>query len=395
MDSRPFAYATNELRHQFTNLLDSLSALRSLIETDTRQMDEATMLDQALQTLAEHQDLERSSVFLLRDGRLENSTGLDQREFAPGSRQRTSTATGPPTNFTANAGVMGAAATTGEAQHVGDCRQDPRYRPWGDERDRGAGALIAIPMMEGSQVIGVLNVAHPEPHAFSAWHEHMLQVFATMLSHMLLNHRLVNSLEEHVRQRTAQLEEALVEAEQLKTQFEQLAGIDELTTLYNRRFFFPEASAELARSLRHERPLTLLMIDLDHFKTINDVHGHSAGDQVLGDVAALFRDQLREGDILARVGGEEFVMMLTDTDSEGANRLAERLQQDLRNRTWSDADGYQFGLTASIGIAELHHAEESAAVDSQRLLDRLMTEADRAVYTSKAAGRDRITVYTE
>lgn len=395
MDSRPFAEATAELRHQFTNLLESLSALRSLIETDTRQLDEATLLDQALQTLAEHQDLERSSIFLLRDGRLVNSTGLDRDELSPGSRTRVRAAPGPATSFAANDGVMGAALRAGEIQNVGDCLQDPRFLHWGDERDSEAGALIAIPIREGGEAIGVLNVSHPEPHAFSAWHQHMLQAFATILGHMLLNHRLVNTLEEHVRQRTTQLEDALAEAKHLKARFEQLSSIDELTGLSNRRFFFPEATAELARSLRHGKPLALLVIDLDHFKAVNDNHGHATGDQVLQDAAALFQGRLREGDILARMGGEEFVMLLTDTGTEGARSLAERLRRELGDLIWADPDGHRFRISASIGITALRQGDWVPSGDYQRDLDRLLAEADQAVYACKASGRDCIKVYSE
>ena len=395
MDSRPFAEAATELRHQFTNLLESLSALRSLIETDTHNLDEATLLDQALQTLAEHQDLERSSVFLLRDGQLVNSTGLDRGEFQPGSRARTPAPAGAATRFAAGEGIMGEAMRSGEIQHVGNCQEDPRFRPWGDERDQEAGALIAVPMAEGNEVIGVLNVSHPEPHAFSPWHEHMLQVFATMLGHMVVNHRLVNTLEEHVRQRTAQLENALAEAEHLKARFEQLSTIDDLTGLYNRRFFFPEATAELARSLRYGHSMALVVLDLDHFKAVNDDHGHAAGDQVLGDVAAYFQGQMREGDILARMGGEEFVMLLPNTGAAGARALAERLRQDLRGFVWTDADGDTFGISVSIGITDLQPGAATANRDTQRALDRLLAEADRAVYACKSGGRDRIAVHAE
>ncbi|HKJ88445.1 MAG TPA: GAF domain-containing protein, partial [Gammaproteobacteria bacterium] len=208
MESAPFAEAAAELRHQFTNLLESLSALRSLIDLDPQVQDENTLLDQALRTLAEYQDLERSSVFLLHEDQLINHSGFAREEASP---DRTGVPSEAPareaTAYGADAGLMGQALQTGELQHARDCSSDPRFQDW--ESEDAVGSLICTPIYHLGQPLGVLNVSHPEAAAFASWHEHLLQVFATMLGYMLANHRLIHAMEARVRERTAELEEAL------------------------------------------------------------------------------------------------------------------------------------------------------------------------------------------
>ena len=105
--------------------------------------------------------------------------------------------------------------------------------------------------------------------------------------------------------------------------------IDPLTKLYNRRFFYTEVTSGLARAKRYSQPFSLLLMDLDHFKKVNDTHGHECGDKVLIAVAEILSRFTREGDTLARYGGEEFIMALPETDTAGAIKLAERIEQRL------------------------------------------------------------------
>ncbi|MFA9461159.1 diguanylate cyclase [Thiohalorhabdus methylotrophus] len=388
MDSAPFAEAASELRHQFTNLLESLSALRSLIDLDPQANDEETLLDQALHTLAEYQDLERSSVFLLQGRELINYSGLSREETAPdnpgfpeGSPSRGTTA------YSADSGLMGLAVQTGQLQHCSNCAEDTRFRSW--DGDNSVGSLICTPIFHLGQPLGVLNVSHPAPEAFAPWHEHLLQVFSTMLGYMLANHRLVHAMEAHVQERTMELEEALGEAERLKRRFEQLAIIDDLTRIHNRRFLFSAAAAEIAKAQRYRIPLSLMLLDLDHFKTVNDQYGHAAGDRVLKEIAAYFREQTREGDILARMGGEEFVLVLPGTGTEGAQCLGERIRRDIRSFQWQSEDGREFSISVSVGLTVLSPGD-LPDLDSHYLLERMLAEADKAVYRCKAAGRDQM-----
>jgi two-component system cell cycle response regulator len=168
--------------------------------------------------------------------------------------------------------------------------------------------------------------------------------------------------------------------EELETQkllFYELAMRDQLTTLFNRRSLFDLAPKLLADSLRHGRPLSLLVADIDHFKLVNDRRGHQAGDQVLRAVGGLFRARSREGDLAARFGGEEFVVVLTDCGLAGALARAE----DLRAAVAAlEPDGIP--VTASFGVAVSGPARND--------LEELFRAADAALYRAKAAGRNRV-----
>jgi diguanylate cyclase (GGDEF)-like protein len=172
-------------------------------------------------------------------------------------------------------------------------------------------------------------------------------------------------------------------AKQHASDLETLAAIDWLTGIYNRRHFETLARAELARCQRYMRPLSILMIDIDHFKAVNDQLGHAAGDRVLQTVAAVCRSAKRDSDIVARVGGEEFAVMLPETTEPAALQFAERLRQQVRDCS-PTIDGEKLDVAVSIGIA--------AATLSTSGIDSLLRRADQALYEAKPTGRDRVVV---
>lgn len=163
---------------------------------------------------------------------------------------------------------------------------------------------------------------------------------------------------------------------------ERLATIDSLTSLRNRRAFFEFARAELARCQRYDVSFSLILLDLDHFKAINDTHGHGAGDQVLAALGGLLSHTLRAHDVAARWGGEEFVMALISTGAEGAVIVAERVRSAIMELKIEYA-GVVLKVTASQGVA---------AYVSGEPIEVLIDRADRAMYRAKVDGRNRVVV---
>ncbi len=161
-----------------------------------------------------------------------------------------------------------------------------------------------------------------------------------------------------------------------------LAHTDELTGVDNRRRFLQRAEEELGRARRYGLPVVLLMMDLDHFKAINDTVGHAGGDLVLGSFANTARAVMRQSDLFARIGGEEFAALLPHTSLEGALVIAERLLDQVRQRPAPWQAG-AVPYTVSVGL--------SLAVEGQSL-QQLMVAADRALYLAKSQGRDRLVV---
>ena len=163
----------------------------------------------------------------------------------------------------------------------------------------------------------------------------------------------------------------------------QLATHDALTELYNRRHFIEMADKEIARSIRHARPLSLCIIDVDLFKPINDRYGHISGDEVLRQIAQLLRRHARTDDLAARIGGEEFALMLPECDAEAARAFAERLREAVAAAVFSPG-GEPQRITISIGIAELAPGRD--------VRPALMAAADTALYRAKSEGRNRVCV---
>lgn len=167
-----------------------------------------------------------------------------------------------------------------------------------------------------------------------------------------------------------------------------LATTDALTQTHNRRHALELARREITRQRRTGRPLALLVMDLDHFKTVNDTHGHAIGDAVLVGVSAVCKEALRAMDIFGRLGGEEFVVVLPETDEAQAVVSSERLRARIAALE-TPAPGASVHITVSIGIA----ISTGKVEDVDATLTRLLHQADAALYAAKARGRDRCVVW--
>jgi diguanylate cyclase (GGDEF)-like protein len=162
---------------------------------------------------------------------------------------------------------------------------------------------------------------------------------------------------------------------------EKLATVDSMTGLYNRRHFLTLAEAEWVRFQRYQRPLSVLMIDIDHFKSVNDRYGHAVGDQAIASVATACQQSKRNSDIVGRLGGEEFAVLLPETDSAQAAIVAGRILERVAGQILPVHD-LQFKLTISVGTA--------SATSSMSGVDALLRAADEAMYRAKAGGRNRM-----
>jgi diguanylate cyclase (GGDEF)-like protein len=160
-----------------------------------------------------------------------------------------------------------------------------------------------------------------------------------------------------------------------------LASRDSLTQAYSRGHFLQLAENEISRARRHHHPLSLLLMDIDHFKNVNDRHGHSVGDRVLRAASDLFQSQLRRSDLLGRYGGEEFTVLLPETDARGARIVAERIRGALRDSPLR-VGSINIEITVSVGGTDLRPEMQD--------IDAFLAHADAALYRAKDHGRDRV-----
>lgn len=167
-------------------------------------------------------------------------------------------------------------------------------------------------------------------------------------------------------------------------ELQRLSSTDRLTGLFNRGHWEEMLRQDYARHRRYDRNAALVMFDIDHFKQINDNYGHQAGDAVIQQTAELIRQGMRDSDIAGRYGGEEFVVLLPDTDSEGAVTFAERLRQSIEAHEVIH-EGHRIRFTVSLGIADLSQPTGGYT--------QLIERADSAMYASKSAGRNQVSLY--
>ena len=231
---------------------------------------------------------------------------------------------------------------------------------------RGRGTVIALPLHCRGHVIGVLVGLDPQTSAAApAIAGTLLAALQTILEIPAI--ALDNAL-------------ALQRAEALSV-------TDDLTLLSNSRYLNQVLRQETKRAMRSKRPLSMLFLDLDGFKSVNDTHGHLYGSKALVEAGAVIRDCARETDVVARFGGDEFALILPDTGPGGAKAVALRIRERIRAHQFLTSDGLSVRLTASIGVATLPDAAQTA--------EELLKAADMAMYKVKAAGKDGIHVAQE
>jgi diguanylate cyclase (GGDEF)-like protein len=255
-------------------------------------------------------------------------------------------------------GVMGRVAKTCVPLIV------PDYQTWEGRLNESPASpsrgVLAAPLLAGRHLVGVISISDVSPtRRFSGSDLRLLNMFAQQAAIAVENARLFRETQH-------------------------LAITDPLTGLFNRRYFFDLAQREIDRAWRYKRQLAVLMLDLDHFKEVNDLYGHAAGDEVLRVVGSRLSDALRKTDILGRYGGEEFAVVLPETAHAGATMVAEKLRKCIHERPIATSHAL-ITMTASVGIGFLD--------DRCKGLDELIDRADQALYEAKRAGRDCVSVW--
>ncbi len=222
-------------------------------------------------------------------------------------------------------------------------------------------STLIMPLIRRGELIGSLNFAHAGSTAYHA------------------------NLSTDILARTAAIVAMALENTLNQYRLRRAGLTDPLTALNNRRFFEQRLAEEFERAQRNQRPLCCLMIDVDHFKRVNDLHGHQAGDRVLQRVSAVMAGQMRNTDVLARYGGEEFVVLLPETAAATAADVAERLRKGVADQGITLENDEQVSVTISIGLSLYDPSRQSQ--DTPKVL---LAYADEALYRAKDGGRNRV-----
>jgi diguanylate cyclase (GGDEF)-like protein/PAS domain S-box-containing protein len=193
-------------------------------------------------------------------------------------------------------------------------------------------------------------------------------------------------VEDELRRANKSLKAAHRELQQLFAHEQALARTDGLTGLYNRRYFFELATREFNGTIRYRRPLTIILFDVDDFKQANDSFGHAMGDTILAQIAQAAAAQVRDVDVLARYGGDEFIILLPQTGAQQAFLIAERIRESVAS-TRVETDNSPFMVTLSIGVAEMVHTPQDRSVEDA------IRRADQALYAAKQSGHNRTVIF--
>ncbi len=251
-------------------------------------------------------------------------------------------------------------------------------------------SVICVPLVIQDEVLGAIYLENrSDVDVFDHNDIEPLELFASHAAITIKNAILNDELEARVEARTLELQslnekllKEIHEREVVEEKLKTLSITDSLTGLYNRRHFYDLAEKEISRCKRYHHNLTILMLDIDYFKQVNDFHGHLVGDQALKAIANLLVSLVRENDVVARYGGEEFVVLMPETYLEQANIAAERIRSVIE-KTSIVTNAGDISVTISMGVAEW-------APQGDITVDRLVDLADQALYRAKQAGRNRI-----
>jgi diguanylate cyclase (GGDEF)-like protein len=266
--------------------------------------------------------------------------------------------------------VLSTCEPTGGTYPLGGDNRFSRFLRGGLRVDGDGGPGILVPLHSRGRLFGLYEViSHPKEKVFfdessmlSEWQEDVLLDIGCIIAIVMDNLRLNREIKRQ-------------------------SILDPLTQVYNRHYFIGRLRAEAERARRYGRTASVIFVDVDHFKQINDEHGHLQGDQVLRDLSRLFEENLREVDVVCRFGGDEFVILLPETDLEMACRTATKLLKAVESTQFRNVSptGGAFPVTISVGVSTLRTGQTE---------DDLLQMADAALYKAKTTGRNRYAVFS-
>ena len=294
-----------------------------------------------------------------------------------------------------NAGLFGWTVERRAPLLIDDWSRAPaELRQRAESTGKETGSVIVVPLIEAGVVTGLLSVQHTAPGVYSQADLHLMQQLAAQVAPAVADARAFEDLEDYrarlelrVTERTHELEKASAEKERLiaalrerSLKLERESREDPLTGLANRRHFAQRLAAEMEVALAVGHPLSIAVGDLDHFKVINDRLGHAVGDKVLNEVAGVMRGECRPTDLVARIGGEEFALILPGVSQEQGLEFCERLRACVERHEWRHVQA-DLSVTLSIGLSQWDGSAE---------VPELLQAADIQLYRAKRAGRNQV-----
>jgi diguanylate cyclase (GGDEF)-like protein len=373
------------LNTRFTQLLNSLSGIRTISHLGNQQLDKEQFIDSMMKTVIEHLEVEEVSLYLVEKSLLNCVANLNWEQFISNE----SSINNKTDSYLMCEGVIGKTATNLQVMHIHNCKTSDEDLIKYETNKHKVGSLICAPIMTNNSLLGVIELSHPYSNHFESWQEHSVIIYADLMGMLLSNNKLIYDMQSIVDVRTEELRHALEESEKLRARYEEMSVIDHLTKLYNRRYFFTEVASGLARATRYSHPFSLMLMDLDHFKDVNDAFGHECGDNVLIAVSEILSQFTREGDTLARIGGEEFVLALPETNNKGAIKLAERIRTTIESHHW-ECKGNTMKIRISIGLASLDDCDDNKIMEDDIQVSDFLRKADLALYHVKQHGRNGV-----
>lgn len=330
--------------------LRELSLLSEFSTFLTSTLELSELLARLSQLVAERLTIDQFSIMLINsEGKLEVKAAYPTGVGTEGL------------TFRIGEGVCGRAAQSMKALYVADLEADNELYTRRSGNDVKQGSLLAIPMVHADTLLGVLNLQRPEKHGFL---NEEVEFFKAVAGQAAL--AVKNSL--------------------LHEQMVTLSNTDPLTGVPNRRYLFSQLDAEFDRAKRYATPLSVLMVDIDSFKHLNDNAGHMAGDDVLRRVAQLMAHRIRRADTLGRYGGEEFMILLPQLHKAEALEVGEKIRRAVVETPFEQGRYQPLGkVTLSVGVAS--YPEDAST------LDRLLDSVDASLYASKRGGRNRVSGY--
>ncbi|HMK55877.1 MAG TPA: sensor domain-containing diguanylate cyclase [Dissulfurispiraceae bacterium] len=352
----------------YEKIIRIISAMIRVSALGKREREMDTLCRNIVDIFSGELSFENCSIMLKDDGgkKLILVAGSGKGDKHNGGKWKTGTV------MDAGTGIAGTAFATGKPIYVADVSTDDKYLKL--DNNVSITSMLSVPIRAEDEIIGVINFSHPlYNEAYTSHMETLMVLLADFVGQVITLSRLYSSLAGWNTTLKAEVDKKTSELLRKNKQLRKIALIDPLTGIFNRRFFFKRLEEEFLKSKRYDVQFSLLFIDIDNLKPINDTYGHVMGDRVIRTLSRMLKQIGRKGDVACRLGGDEFGYMLLESDTEGAYNFAMRLQEKFAR--------HYLGIlkqvpTVSVGIAN----SKTARVRDHKELYRA---ADSALYSAK------------